>query len=322
MYESGFTFEMEDKKEVCLWDEQKKPMPRIKVNKDDPRAMRHFVKSSMKNGREIKVWECGLCGKEFRFQYTLVRHIPTHTDVRNFQCDQCPKAFRQLSTLAQHKATHLNMRPFSCDICDKSFNRISTLISHKKIHCDEKRHVCPVCKKGFHQKGNLRNHIYTHTNERPYKCEFCNKGFNQRSNLVCHKSSTHEKRQLYRCTQCCISFDKFCTYKHHLKMVHGRRNSTGSTSNSPAESSIDSDSNSCSILSLPLETTGKDDEYRRPHSLKSQEFNEAPMIQISAGDLINTNISLPGCKSLPTISNISYRMANTPQIKIALDFEC
>ncbi|XP_014276645.1 uncharacterized protein [Halyomorpha halys] len=192
----------------------------VKVDKDDIRAKRHYVKTLHKDGREVKIWECGLCGKEFRFQYTLVRHIPTHTDVRNYQCDICPKAFRQLSTLAQHKATHWNMRPFSCDFCQKSFNRISTLISHKKIHYDEKKHVCPFCGKGFHQKGNLRNHMYTHTNERPYKCEICNKGFNQKSNLVCHKISTHSRKDHYQCDICSISFGKQNLYSCHMESIH------------------------------------------------------------------------------------------------------
>ncbi|KAK9507647.1 hypothetical protein O3M35_007459 [Rhynocoris fuscipes] len=192
----------------------------IKVDKDDIRAKRHYVKTLMKDGKEVKIWECGLCGKEFKFQYTLVRHIPTHTDVRNYQCDMCPKAFRQLSTLAQHKATHLNMRPFTCDFCKKSFNRISTLISHKKIHYDEKRHVCPYCGKGFHQKGNLRNHMYTHTNERPYKCDVCHKGFNQKSNLVCHKISTHARKILHQCDVCNLNFTKPSLYSSHMESVH------------------------------------------------------------------------------------------------------
>jgi hypothetical protein len=34
--------------------------------------------------------------KEFRHQYTLMRHLPTHTDERNFKCEMCGKAFRQV----------------------------------------------------------------------------------------------------------------------------------------------------------------------------------------------------------------------------------
>lgn len=61
--------------------------------------------------------------KEFRHQYTLMRHLPTHTDERNFKCDTCGKAFRQLSTLSQHKAIHSDARPYVCEFCKKTFNR-------------------------------------------------------------------------------------------------------------------------------------------------------------------------------------------------------
>ena len=33
----------------------------IKVDKDDIRAKRHYVKTLHKGGREVKIWECGLC---------------------------------------------------------------------------------------------------------------------------------------------------------------------------------------------------------------------------------------------------------------------
>ena len=135
-----------------------------------------------------KCWECGICGKEFKHQYTLVRHLPVHTDERNFQCDQCEKAFRQLSTLTQHKASkHSSSKPYVCEICTKSFSRVSILINHKKIHKDEKNYQCEVCEKAFHQKINLKMHMNIHSNKRPYSCSNCQKGFNQKSNLSVHQ---------------------------------------------------------------------------------------------------------------------------------------
>ncbi|KAF6207756.1 hypothetical protein GE061_016204 [Apolygus lucorum] len=206
----------------------------------------------MKDGKEIKIWECGLCGKEFKFQYTLVRHIPTHTDVRNYQCNMCPKAFRQLSTLAQHKVTHLNLRPFVCEFCCKSFNRISTLISHKKIHYDIKRHICSYCGKGFHQKGNLRNHMYTHTNERPYKCDVCHKGFNQKSNLVCHKLSTHFKKT-YHCDVCKLQFTKEVSYASHMSGIHNVKiSSLNSVNSSRMQLETNCDSMDKYVFRLPV----------------------------------------------------------------------
>ncbi|XP_049878840.1 uncharacterized protein LOC126375796 [Pectinophora gossypiella] len=162
-----------------------------KVDKADPRSRFHYVKYVKRHGRTIKLWECGICSREFQHQYTLMRHLPTHTDERNFHCDACGKSFRQLSTLSQHRAIHSSERPYACEVCSKTFNRVSTLISHRKTHSEEKPYKCHICPKGFHQKGNLRNHLFTHTNERPYRCHVCMKGFNQQSNLVCHKNKAH-----------------------------------------------------------------------------------------------------------------------------------
>ncbi|KAJ0172638.1 hypothetical protein K1T71_011777 [Dendrolimus kikuchii] len=162
-----------------------------KVDKTDPRSRYHYVKYVKRQGKTIKLWECGICSREFQHQYTLLRHLPTHTDERNFHCVACGKSFRQLSTLSQHRAIHSTERPYSCEVCNKTFNRVSTLISHRKTHSDVKPYRCHICAKGFHQKGNLRNHLFTHTNARPYRCNICMKGFNQQSNLVCHKNKAH-----------------------------------------------------------------------------------------------------------------------------------
>lgn len=192
-----------------------------KVDKDDPRSRLHYIKYLKKEGKPMKMWECGICGKEFRHQYTLMRHLPTHTDERNYKCDDCGKAFRQMSTLSQHRAIHSDARPYVCECCKKTFNRVSTLISHRKTHSDMKPHKCPVCFKGFHQKGNLRNHVFTHTNERPYKCEICEKGFNQMSNLVCHKAHVHGDRSRHVCDLCGSEFLRRYALRLHQEYNHG-----------------------------------------------------------------------------------------------------
>ncbi|XP_024867508.1 uncharacterized protein LOC112451832 [Temnothorax curvispinosus] len=193
------------------------------IDKDDPRSRLHFVKYLKRDGKTLKIWECGICSKEFRHQYTLMRHLPTHTDERNFKCEACGKAFRQLSTLSQHKAIHSDARPYVCEFCKKTFNRVSTLISHRKTHSEHKPHKCHVCGKGFHQKGNLRNHVFTHTNERPYKCELCSKGFNQMSNLVCHKvkAHAHADKMQYSCGVCGKEFPRRFALRSHEEYKHG-----------------------------------------------------------------------------------------------------
>ncbi|KAK9737950.1 Zinc finger, C2H2 type [Popillia japonica] len=195
----------------------------------------HFVKYKVQDGKHTKVWQCGICGKEFGHQYILMRHLPTHTDERKFQCNVCGKAFRQMSTLSQHRAIHSAERPYICEICQKTFNRVSTLISHRKTHTGHKPHRCHLCNKAFHQKGNLRNHIFTHTNERPYKCDVCSKGFNQMSNLMCHKLKAHQRadKPRYTCQSCGKEFQKRMGLRNHEQYEHGDMNGPGTSNGAP-----------------------------------------------------------------------------------------
>ncbi|KAI9558792.1 hypothetical protein GHT06_015581 [Daphnia sinensis] len=177
----------------------------------DPKDKLHLVKYVKIEGKILKLWECGICAKDFRHQYTLMRHLPTHTDERKFLCDVCDKAFRQMSTLSQHRAIHSNARPYVCEVCQKTFNRVSTLISHRRTHFDDKPHKCHVCGKGFHQKGNLKNHLFSHSNERmklhgqtspadgttgaaqtdKFSCKLCNEKFSKKAFLTLHEEQTH-----------------------------------------------------------------------------------------------------------------------------------
>ncbi|XP_039305498.1 uncharacterized protein LOC105205750 isoform X3 [Solenopsis invicta] len=223
------------------------------IDKDDPRSRLHFVKYLKRDGKTLKIWECGICSKEFRHQYTLMRHLPTHTDERNFKCEACGKAFRQLSTLSQHKAIHSDARPYVCEFCKKTFNRVSTLISHRKTHSEHKPHKCHVCGKGFHQKGNLRNHVFTHTNERPYKCELCGKGFNQMSNLVCHKvkAHAHVDKMQYSCGVCGKEFPRRFALRSHEEYKHGiKYRSTGNVQSTTNETGNAGKSKNVRIIQL------------------------------------------------------------------------
>ncbi|XP_060535228.1 zinc finger protein 852-like isoform X2 [Cylas formicarius] len=223
------------------------PTPANLLVRSDPTGSKSNKSSGgshLANGKPSKVFECGICGKQFGHQYTLMRHLPTHTDERKFHCLTCGKSFRQMCTLSQHRAIHSSARPYVCEICHKNFNRVSTLISHRKTHTGQKPHRCHLCNKSFHQKGkkglrhlfrahinhilrnsgNLRNHIFTHTNERPYKCDVCSKGFNQMSNLMCHKFKVHHQDNVipkYECKVCGEEFSKRINLRHHEQRQHG-----------------------------------------------------------------------------------------------------
>ncbi|XP_050515640.1 zinc finger protein 710-like isoform X6 [Diabrotica virgifera virgifera] len=110
----------------------------------------HFVRYKIQDGQ-----------KEFTHQYTLMRHVPTHTDERKFRCVTCGKG-----NLRNHIFTHTNARPYKCDICEKGFNQMSNLMCHKlKAHqrTEKPKYTCKICDKCFPKRITLRQHEqYTH----------------------------------------------------------------------------------------------------------------------------------------------------------------
>lgn len=53
---------------------------------------------------------CDLCGKAFRWEMTLKRHIKTHGE-KNIKCDFCEKRFFHKKTYLNHRMTHTGERP-------------------------------------------------------------------------------------------------------------------------------------------------------------------------------------------------------------------
>ncbi|CAK8697832.1 unnamed protein product [Clavelina lepadiformis] len=170
---------------------------------------------------------CNICGKVFKAQYNLTRHMPVHTGARPFLCKVCGKGFRQASTLCRHKIIHTEEKPHKCKVCKKAFNRSSTLNTHMRIHSGIRPYTCEVCGKGFHQKGNYKNHRLTHNTEKQYKCTICSKAFHQVYNLSFHMH-THKATKPFICTMCGKGFCRNFDLKKHMRKLHDRNTAENS----------------------------------------------------------------------------------------------
>ena len=82
-------------------------------------------------------FQCDECGKSFKSQPKLTRHLLVHTDERPFQCDECSLSFKSQPHLTQHLLTHTDERPFQCDECGKSFKSQPCLTRHLLTHTDK-----------------------------------------------------------------------------------------------------------------------------------------------------------------------------------------
>lgn len=85
--------------------------------------------------RKYRVFTCDICGKHFKRNCYMKRHIKSHA--KHFVCVTCVPVvnFKTVSEREEHyKTVHLG-RPFKCGECDRSFTQKSFVKRHlKEVH--------------------------------------------------------------------------------------------------------------------------------------------------------------------------------------------
>ncbi|XP_065904320.1 zinc finger protein 501-like isoform X2 [Dysidea avara] len=95
-------------------------------NGNHPRESQHCNKTRHDNlhrktrSRE-KSLQCQYCGKSFKENSKLRRHLLTHTGEKAYQCQYCHKAFSTDCNLKRHLRIRTDERPYGCEQCGKSF---------------------------------------------------------------------------------------------------------------------------------------------------------------------------------------------------------
>lgn len=139
---------------------------------------------------------CPECSQVLPSKKDMQMHIQTHKNsrlknVKRFECSICGKGCSSQAMLVMHERVHTNERPFPCQLCCLRFKTKTHLRTHQLTHTREKKFGCSVCLKFFALKGNLVVHLRTHTGERPYVCSLCEEAFIDSKYLKKHKYKKH-----------------------------------------------------------------------------------------------------------------------------------
>ncbi|XP_067928477.1 zinc finger and BTB domain-containing protein 41-like isoform X2 [Watersipora subatra] len=156
---------------------------------------------------------CHVCGKEFRGEVNLQRHIKcVHSKIKEQLCHLCSQSFfakreLQLHMFANHKINISNMKVFKCPVEGCTYETLARrhLHIHSSVHTVTKDFTCEHCGKAFKSKPALSQHLrIMHTKDVHYRCPKCTftshaKQYVQR-HMVIHSDTKKHKCDFESCT--------------------------------------------------------------------------------------------------------------------------
>ena len=105
-------------------------------------------------------------------------------------CSECGKLFKSETKLRKHMFNTHPDQTFTCHICDKTFKRKHHFAQHLVIHeSNSDNYGCKFCESKFKHKRSLNEHMRVHLV--PIKCKLCSKVFYSNSNLQRHVKRIH-----------------------------------------------------------------------------------------------------------------------------------
>jgi len=130
---------------------------------------------------------CPYCGKLFKTNTELKRHVRIHTGAKPYSCRHCSQRFTQLSQLKTLPLkSHNEGTWLTCNICQKKFCVNGDLKKHLLPHGAIKSYVCSQCPKYFYAVHEMKRHQLVHSDYKQFCCGLCGKDFKLKCYVVRH----------------------------------------------------------------------------------------------------------------------------------------
>uniref|UniRef100_A0A1A8QVF0 Zinc finger protein 473 n=1 Tax=Nothobranchius pienaari TaxID=704102 RepID=A0A1A8QVF0_9TELE len=224
-------------------DSVKKKRKRYPKTKTCPVCSKTFLRAAamrrhqdIHNGKQDFKSKCSDCGKRFRDQYDLNRHMmrvhvkgenPNGDEVQQTRdpttsessegktCPLCGKYFARPEDMERHMKSHSDHRPHECSFCEKKFKNPYVLKRHEREICKSREQKKPKRK----ETSLASMEPYSEISVEGKICPICGRILPCTADIAKHLRSHSEERPFI-----CVTCEKGFKYKDTLKkhqIIHG-----------------------------------------------------------------------------------------------------
>ncbi len=105
-------------------------------------SAQHVSQEPVSGTSEAQTFACTWpgCGRLFRAQFSLNRHMVLHTEAKRYTCNVCQRTFSLPQYLREHEYTHTKEMPYVCGVagCTMRFRQAGKLSLHRRTHPEYK----------------------------------------------------------------------------------------------------------------------------------------------------------------------------------------
>ncbi|XP_063172438.1 zinc finger protein 618 isoform X11 [Candoia aspera] len=230
--------------EVIWQDDPKEPKKNLKGGGvAEVPAEICVVIGGVRNQQTLGSYECGICGKKYKYYNCFQTHVRAHRDTEaasgegaspgnNFRytCDICGKKYKYYSCFQEHRDLHAVDDPYDQAVIAKEEVKEEEPEPFQKIGPKTGNYTCEFCGKQYKYYTPYQEHVALHA---PIKSAFSRRVESKmQNNFEETNSSSQNSSEPYTCGACGIQFQFYNNLLEHMQS-HAADNENNIASNQP-----------------------------------------------------------------------------------------
>ncbi|XP_063000520.1 zinc finger protein 618 isoform X2 [Elgaria multicarinata webbii] len=157
--------------EVIWQDDAKDSKKNVKEGAGEVPAEICVVIGGVRNQQTLGSYECGICGKKYKYYNCFQTHVRAHRDNFRYTCDICGKKYKYYSCFQEHRDLHAVDDPYDQAMIAKEevkeeepepFQKIGPSMTYRVCNLKTGNYTCEFCGKQYKYYTPYQEHVALH----------------------------------------------------------------------------------------------------------------------------------------------------------------